>query len=66
VTKVIFFTCIVTFYFSGFHADYHKPSDEIEKIDFDILCKRAQLIFYTAWELANAPTRPKVDKQVEK
>lgn len=56
----------VTFYFSGFHADYHKPSDEIEKIDFDILCKRAQLIFYTAWELANAATKPVVDKKVEK
>ncbi|WP_400261320.1 hypothetical protein ACFX5U_15505 [Sphingobacterium sp. SG20118] len=44
--------------------DYHKASDEIEKIDFDIWCKRTQLIFYTAWELANAATRPVVDKKV--
>lgn len=56
----------VTFYFAGFHGDYHKTSDEIEKIDFDLLCKRAQLIFFTAWELANAPTRPVVDKKMEK
>lgn len=56
----------VVFYFSGFHTDYHKPSDEIQKIDFDLLCKRTQLIFYTAWELANAPAKPAVDKPIEK
>lgn len=56
----------VVFYFGGFHGDYHKPSDEIEKIDFDLLCKRAQLIFYTAWELANGTSRPVVDKKIEK
>lgn len=55
----------VTFFFSGFHADYHKASDEIGKIDFDILCKRTQLIYYTAWELANRATKPVVDKKVE-
>ena len=56
----------VTFYFGGFHGDYHRPSDEFDKIDFELLCKRAQLIFYTAWELANAPTRPIVDKKIDK
>jgi len=56
----------VTFYFGGFHGDYHKPSDDIAKIDFELLCKRTQLIFYTAWELANGVTRPVVDKKVEK
>ncbi|MNY25688.1 Peptidase family M28 [compost metagenome] len=55
----------VTFFFSGFHADYHKASDEIDKIDFDILCKRTQLIYYTAWELANGAAKPVVDKKVE-
>lgn len=43
----------VTFFFSGFHDDYHRVGDEKEKIDFDALCKRAKLIFFTAWELAN-------------
>lgn len=56
----------VTFYFGGFHGDYHRPSDEFDKIDFELLCKRAQLIFYTTWELANAPTRPIVDKKIDK
>lgn len=53
----------VTFYFSGFHADYHKPEDEIDKIDFEALSKRTQLIYYTAWELANGEKRPVVDKK---
>ena len=43
----------VIFYFSGTHEDYHKPGDTPDKIRYDLLEKRAQLIFYTAWELAN-------------
>jgi Peptidase family M28 len=42
----------IIFYTSGLHDDYHKSTDDVEKIDFDILLKRSQLIFYTAWELA--------------
>lgn len=53
----------IIFYFDGEHADYHKPTDEVEKIDFTILSKRAQLVFYTGWKLANAPKRPTVDKE---
>ncbi|MFV0607509.1 MAG: M28 family peptidase [Niabella sp.] len=41
------------FYFNGIHADYHQPTDTIDKINFDLLAKRAQLVFYTAWEMAN-------------
>jgi hypothetical protein len=52
----------VIFFFNGVHEDYHKPSDEIKKIDFPRLVKRTELVYYTAWELANAPVRPKVDK----
>jgi hypothetical protein len=33
------------------------PSDEIDKIEFDLLRKRSQLIFYTAWEIANRKER---------
>lgn len=43
----------VIFYFNGTHEDYHQPSDTIEKIRFDLLEKRTQLIFATAWQLAN-------------
>lgn len=49
------------FYFDGIHEDYHKPSDDPEKIDYAALQKRTKLIFATAWELANRPDRIVVD-----
>jgi Zn-dependent M28 family amino/carboxypeptidase len=51
----------VIFYFNGVHADYHKPTDTVEKINFEALHQRTQLIFYTAWDLANRPKRITVD-----
>lgn len=51
----------VIFYFNGTHADYHKPTDTVEKIDLNTMVKRARLAFYTAWELANRDERIKVD-----
>ena len=51
----------IIFYFNGEHADYHKPTDTIEKIDFELLSKRSKLIFATAWQLANLDHRIKVD-----
>jgi Zn-dependent M28 family amino/carboxypeptidase len=52
----------VIFYMDGDHPDYHKPSDSIEKIDFDYMERVAKTIFATAWELANRDKRPRVDK----
>lgn len=52
----------IIFYFNGVHEDYHKKTDDIEKINFPLLVKRAQLVFHTAWELANRATKPAVDK----
>jgi Zn-dependent M28 family amino/carboxypeptidase len=43
----------IIFYFDGINADYHKPSDTPDKINYDLMVKRAQLVFYTAWEMAN-------------
>jgi hypothetical protein len=43
----------IIFYFNGTHADYHRPGDTIDKINFSLLAKRAQFVFYTAWEMAN-------------
>ncbi|HEY4060894.1 MAG TPA: M28 family peptidase [Puia sp.] len=43
----------IIFYFDGIHADYHKPSDTPDKINYDIMAKRAKFVFYTAWEMAN-------------
>lgn len=47
----------IIFYFDGIHEDYHKPSDEVDKIEFNLLLKRTQVIFYTAWEIANREQR---------
>lgn len=52
----------VIFYFNGVHDDYHMPGDEVSKIDFPMLAKRAKLVYFTAWELANGLKRPAVDK----
>jgi len=53
----------IIFYFDGIHEDYHKPSDEVSKIDFDLLAKRGKAVFYTAWELVNRDNRIIVDKK---
>ncbi|AEW00616.1 hypothetical protein A4D02_11725 [Niastella koreensis] len=43
----------IIFYFNGTHNDYHKPTDTPDKINYNLMAKRAQLVFYTAWEMAN-------------
>jgi len=53
----------IIFYFDGIHEDYHRPTDEIAKIEFDLLAKRAQIVFYTAWEIANRELRIVPDKK---
>jgi len=51
----------VIFYYNGKHDDYHKGSDEISKINFELLSKRAQLAYYTGWDLVMRDKRPVVD-----
>lgn len=51
----------VIFYFNGTHEDYHQPTDTPDKINYEILSKRAKLIFYTAWEIVNREQRPFVN-----
>ena len=52
----------VIFYFNGTHADYHRPTDTVDKIHFPKMEKITRLIFYTAWKVANRDKRIKVDK----
>ena len=52
----------IIFYFDGIHEDYHRVSDEVSKIDFELLRTRTQCVFYTAWELANRDQRIAIDK----
>jgi hypothetical protein len=51
----------VAFFFNGVHEDYHQPTDDVEKIQFDKAEKVGRLVFYTAWELANRENRIIVD-----
>jgi len=48
----------ILFFFSGTHADYHRPSDHPEKIDAEKQARLTRLIFHLALEVANAPLRP--------
>lgn len=52
----------VIFYFSGVHEDYHKSTDDIEKILFPRAARVAQLVFATAWDVANRDMKLVVDK----
>lgn len=51
----------VIFYFNGTHEDYHKPTDTVEKINFDKMKKINDLIFLTAWEIVNRDKNIEVD-----
>ncbi len=44
---------ILFFYDGMLLADYHKPTDTIDKINFGLMEKRVRLIFLTAWEIAS-------------
>jgi Zn-dependent M28 family amino/carboxypeptidase len=57
----------IIFYYDGMlGADYHKPTDTPDKINYTLMAKRAQLIFYTAWEMANKDEMLKRDIPLEK
>jgi hypothetical protein len=52
---------ILFFYDGMLGADYHKPTDTVDKIQFDIMAKRAQLVFHTGWVIANRDNMLKRD-----
>ena len=56
----------IIFYFNGTHADYHKPTDTVDKIHFGKMERIGRLIFHTAWKIANRENRLKVDKAKSK
>ncbi len=44
----------VLFFYDGMlKSDYHKPTDTVEKIYFNLYEKRTRMIFHTAWDIAN-------------
>lgn len=56
----------VVFYFNGTHEDYHKPTDTEDKINYEALSKRTNLIFYTAWEIVNRKEKIALDSNTKK
>lgn len=56
----------VIFYFNGTHADYHRVTDTVDKINFEEMSKRDKLVFYTAWDIANRPNMLVRDKPLVK
>lgn len=56
----------IIFYYDGMlGADYHRTTDTPDKINYNLLAKRAQLVFYTAWEMANRNEMLKRDKPLQ-
>ena len=50
------------FFFTGLHPDYHTPRDTPEKINYTKLEKITRLVYLTAFQVANSPTRPQYVK----
>jgi hypothetical protein len=53
----------IIFYFTGVHRDYHRATDDIEKIDFEKMERISRLVFATGWRVANLSHRLVVDKK---
>jgi hypothetical protein len=53
----------ILFFFNGTHDDYHRPSDELGKINAEKASRITKLMFYLGLEVANAPRRPQWDPE---
>ncbi|MDR8391354.1 M28 family peptidase [Aliifodinibius sp. S!AR15-10] len=51
------------FFFTGVHEDYHRPSDEIHKIQFEKMARIIRTIYATTVVVANEETPPAVDNE---
>ncbi|MBS1817335.1 MAG: M20/M25/M40 family metallo-hydrolase [Acidobacteria bacterium] len=48
----------VIFFTTGLHPDYHANTDEVSRIEFPKLTRVTQLVYETAWRLANLDHPP--------
>ncbi len=46
-------------WFTGFHPDYHQPTDTVEKINFVKMEKIVRLAYLSAWAFANESSVPR-------
>jgi len=49
------------FFYTGAHADYHRPGDEPARVDADKASRIARLAWYVIGELGDADGRPRWD-----
>ncbi|MGI9473836.1 MAG: M28 family peptidase [Rubripirellula sp.] len=49
----------VLFFFTGLHNDYHRPTDDFDKIDFGGLTRVTDIVSDVTFELATCKDRPK-------
>lgn len=43
----------IAFFFTGEHADYHRPTDTVDKILFDRMVKIIRVVYAAGWKVAN-------------
>ncbi len=55
---------ILFFYDGMLLADYHQQTDTVDKINFELMEKRARMIFHTGWVIANRDDMLKRDKKL--
>jgi Zn-dependent M28 family amino/carboxypeptidase len=53
----------ILFFFTGVHDDYHRPSDDVSRMDAEKGSRISKLVFYLGVELGNAPERPRWDPE---
>ncbi len=53
----------ILFFTTGLHADYHRPTDSVDKIDTDQEARILRLVFYLGLDVANASARPAWDPE---
>lgn len=55
----------IVFFFDDMRTDYHKDTDEVDKINFEKMGKIATLVYTVAGKIANLDHRLVVDKPIE-
>jgi hypothetical protein len=56
----------IIFFFSGIHADYHQPTDDVEKADLEKAARIARAAYRLGWRTAQASDVPKKIKDESK
>lgn len=47
-------------FFTGLHPDYHRATDDADKINYEKMTRVVKLLHATSWNLANADGRPAI------